>query len=1065
MRAALNALAATRTKRAALNALAAALLSLVLAAASGSAAAAVLSARMPAPSPDGSSIAFCYMGDIWIVDAEGGVARRLTVHEADDSFPSWSPNGSLIAFSSDRHGNTDVYVVPPAGGEPRRLTLHDSWDEVQGWTRDGAGVLFNSRRDTLEYELFEVGLEGGMPRRVIRDRANNPAVSPDGRWIAYVRGRTPWWRKHYRGSASRDIWIRAADGGPSHLIVDWRGDDDNPMWAADGRTLYFTSEREDGEANVWRLPGVIAEPTESVLLHTDIEPERVTSHTEDGVQFARISADGSLIVYECDAKLWALDLPGGEPREVVVEAPSDDKWNDHLRMTLSSGLQDFALSPDETEIALVVRGEVFVGSFEDGEIDDVRRVTETPAREKDVEWLDGESLLFSSDREGNYDIYLARSAEEDRERLSEALLYRDERLTDSPEDEFGAFVSPDGGTVAYFVGDRFLWTMKPDGTDAARLLPDAEVLHARWSPDGRWIAYSRTTMGHKEDIFIVPAGGGDDINVTLHPNDDFQPQWSDDGKRLSYASRTDEGQYMLKYVWLTREDYWKTDDERERDREEFEETPPESVEVEVVIDFEDLNDRARTVMTMRGFYDFYAATPSGHHYAFRSGSLGRDNLWIVDWRGNRLTQVSEGGSDPRELVWDAEGATCYYIDGGRLRSVSIDPEEGSLTGRGSPGFSAAMTVDVFAERRQMFNEAWRLLLNGFYDPELHGVDWLAVRERYEPLAAAAYTEEEFRMVVREMLGELSASHLGIYKWGGGGVNTGNLGIRHDESYGGPGALVRYVVPDGPADRVGIEPGEYIVAIDGAPLESGSNYYGHLADTAGEEILLTIAASPSGRSTRDVRIRPVGGGTISRLVYEEWVRRNRRRVEEASDGRLGYIHIPGMGSGNLLEFEEDLFAQGLGKDGLLIDIRGNGGGSVHDQILRYLDRTWYGYETTRTRPPAYNPLELWANPLVLLIDESCYSDAEIFPMGWKALELGPVVGTPTFGAVIGTNDVRLIDGTGFRVPGSGWFDMEGRNLENWGIEPDIRVDSVPEEAAAGRDVQLEAAIEVLLEEAE
>ncbi len=217
-----------------------------------------------------------------------------------------------------------------------------------------------------------------------------------------------------------------------------------------------------------------------------------------------------------------------------------------------------------------------------------------------------------------------------------------------------------------------------------------------------------------------------------------------------------------------------------------------------------------------------------------------------------------------------------------------------------------------------------------------------------------------------------------------------------------------------------------------------------------------------KDVREVRIRPVGGGTMSRLMYEEWVRHNRSMVEKMSGGRLGYLHIAGMGLGNLIQFEEDLFAQGAGKDGLIVDIRGNGGGSVHDEILRYLDRKVYGYTTSRTRPPSQNPLELYTQPLALLIDESCYSDAEIFPMGWKSLGLGPVVGTPTYGAVIGTNDVELIDGTWFRVPGSGWYDTAGRNLENWGIEPDVRVDSVPEEGSRGEDAQLSRAVAVLME---
>ncbi len=1033
----------------------------------------ILNARQPAPSPDGSEIAFSYMGDLWKVESTGGAATRLTVHEAYDDIPLWSPEGDRIAFSSDRAGNADVYVIPSAGGIPERLTWHSSWDSPQCWDRDGESVLFTSYRDTLESNLYRVSVHGGLPRRVLYDRGYNTSVSPDGRWLAYVRGRTPWWRQHYYGSAARDIWIRAIDGGPSYRVVRSLYNDDRPMWGADGRSLYFMSERADSVANIWKmivdLPGLgeIGKPKAVG------GPFQVTHHAHDGVQMAKVSEDGSLIVYEWDAGVWKLELPDGEPTEVVISVASDLKWNEDLVLDLSSGVTQFAFSPDETELALVVRGELFVCSFEDGEAGDARRVTETAAREKDPSWmLDGETLVFASDRTGDYDLYAVTSAEEGEPLLSDALKFETTRLTDSPEDEFSPSISPEGDVIAYMRGDRQLWTMDVDGAHESQLVEEPGILHRAWSPDGRWIAFSRTTMGHKEDIFIVPGGGGEPVDVTGHPNDDFQPRWSDDGKRLSFASRTDDGRYALKYIWLLKDDYWKTDEEREEDAEDEAEDAAGDAEdegedededegVNVIIDFDRINERTITVMNMRGGYDFYAQTPDGHYYAFRDRSLQRDNLWLVDWKGSSLTQVSQGGSDPKDLYWDQDGETCYYIDGRRISSVSIDPDSGGVTGRGSVGFSVRMTVNIPAEREVMFTEAWRLLLNGFYDPEFHGVDWPAIRDKYEPLAMAAYTEEEFRAVVREMLGELSASHLGIYKWGGGGVSTGRLGVYHDERYDGPGILVRKVIPDSPAEREGIVAGDYILSIGGHEIAPGENYHVLLEDTAGDEILIEVASSADGRDRREVRIRPVG--SVHTLVYEDRVRQRREKVERASGGRLGYLHIAGMGTGNLFQFEEDLFAQGKDKDGLIVDIRGNGGGSVHDGILRYLDRRVYGYTMSRGRPPSYNPLELYTMPLALVIDESCYSDAEIFPMGWKALGLGPVVGTPTFGAVIGTNDVPLIDGTMFRVPGSGWYDLTGKNLENWGIEPDVRVDAVPEESSEGADAQLERAVEVLMRE--
>ncbi len=1027
-------------------------------------------AREPAPSPDGRHIAFSYMGDIWRVPVAGGRAHRLTVHEAYEDLAAWSPDGQSIAFSSDRMGNDDVYVMDAWGGPATRLTCHDAWDAVQCWSNDGERILFVSRRDTTENEPYEIPVAGGMPKRLIADDAYNVAMSRDGEWITFVTGSSAWWRKHYRGSASRDIWVRALAGGPSYRLIDWPMDDDRPMWGADGRSLYFMSERDDGVPNIWRAEVELPRPSAGEPRVVS-GPTQVTFHEHDGVQKAEISADGSLIAYEWNGGVWALRTGGGEPFEVVINAPSDDKWNVDLRYTLSNGVTQYALSPDEDELAYISRGELFVCPLEDGEAGRSMRVTTTAAREKDPAWMpDGETLVFSSDRNGNYDLFAVTSSDENEPSLARSLRRAVSQLTDSAEDDDSPYVSPDGETIAFLRGPDVLWLMDADGGDERQRLPDADILHLDWSPDSRWIALSRTNLGHKEDIYVFEAEGGDPVNVTLHPNDDFQPRWTEDGRRLTFASRTDDGQYMIKYIWLTREDYWMSDEEREEAEtsrnEESEEDGDEvgdgAAGIEVVIDFDEINERVESVMNVRGGYDFYGQTPDGHFFAFPSNTLGGRDLWLVDWKGTRLHQITEGGSNPEEITWSADGSTCYYLSHGRLSTLTID-SDGDVTGRGGLSVSASMTVDVSEERRQMFHEAWRMLLNGFYDEGFHGVDWEAMREKYEPWALAAYTEEEFRTVVREMIGELNASHLGIYKWGGGGVNTGRLGIRHLEGFPGPGVKVRSVIPNGPADRAGIEPGEYIVAIDGVPVAAGDNYFCMLTDAAGERVLVEVAKTPDGRDSREIELRPVGGGAVRNLVYEDRVRRNRAKVEELSNGRIGYLHIRGMGVGNLFQFQEDLFAQGTGKDGLIIDIRGNGGGSVHDEILRFLDRQAYGYTTGRTRPPTQNPLELWSKPLVLLIDETCYSDAEIFPMGWKALGLGPVIGVPTYGAVIGTNDLPLIDGTMFRVPGSGWFDLADRNLENWGIEPDIYVESPPEEAARGRDAQLETAVETILEE--
>ncbi|MCK4410613.1 MAG: PD40 domain-containing protein, partial [Candidatus Eisenbacteria sp.] len=456
----------------------------------------VLNAREPAPSPDGGEIAFSYMGDLWKVPSVGGAATRLTVHEAYDDVPLWSPDGGRIAFASNRAGNADIYVVPCDGGVPERLTWHSSWDNPQCWDRSGEGVLFTSYRDTLEANLYRASVDGGLPRRVLFDRGYNASVSPDGRWLAYVRGRTPWWRQHYYGSAARNIWVRAIDGGPSYRIVHSPYNDDRPMWGADGRSFYFVSERADSVANIWKVIVNLPAPGESGKPKVVGGPFQVTHHTHDGVQMARISEDGSLIAYEWDAGVWKLEPPDGEPVEVVISVVSDLKWDEDLILNLSNGVTQFAFSPDETQLALAVRGELFVCPFEEGEAGDASRVTETAAREKDPAWMsDGETLIFASDRMGDYDLYTVRSAEEEEPLLSDALKFETRRLTDSPEDEFSPSVSPEGDVIAYMQGDKYLWTMDSGGGNRSRLVEEPGILHAAWSPDSRWIAFSRTTMG------------------------------------------------------------------------------------------------------------------------------------------------------------------------------------------------------------------------------------------------------------------------------------------------------------------------------------------------------------------------------------------------------------------------------------------------------------------------------------------------------------------------------------------------------------------------------------------
>ncbi|MBU1699025.1 MAG: PDZ domain-containing protein [Candidatus Eisenbacteria bacterium] len=1031
--------------------------------------------RHPSLNPDGSLMAFDWRGDIWIVPAEGGAALRVTAHVAHDAYPYWSPDGKEIAFSSDRYGNTDIFVVGTQGGSPERLTFHSDEDQIYGWSPDGGTVYFGSRRESRQNLIYAVSRTGGRPLRITGDLAFNSSVSPDGRWLAYVRGYTNWWRKHYRGSANRDIWIRPMGGGESFQITSWDGDDDQPKWAAGGRTLYFQSEREDGVMNLYRLDLAV----DGENISPSGEPVQITHITEDGIQYLNLSQDGHWAVFECNGGLYRVSTAGGEPLEVPIDCPGDLKENPVERRILTSGASEFAFAPGEKQIAFVAEGEIYAALINENELREPIRLTETDAREKDLAWLDENTLIFTSDRFGDDDLFLLRSTDKEEKRLGKSRYREEIRLTDSPETERAPQVSPDSKTILYRRGTGFLWTMDGEGRHQKLLVDEPQVLHSSWSPDSRYVAYSYTTLGHAEDINIVSLETLETHNVSNHPNDDFHPLWTGDGKRLSWASRTDDGFYSIRYLWLTTEEADKSSAEREREEEQEESLKKDRKDggasdddedknkekdkkiPEVKIDWSDFPDRIRTVTTVRGYYWDYDQSPDGKHYALKTDAVEGMELWTVDWDGDNLRRLTHNRSDPDKMTWNEASDKVRYLSRGQIREIENKEgaEESTYT------FSVDLTVDARARRLQKFSEAWRLLNDGFYDPNFHGVVWPAMREKYLPLAAEALMREDFNDVVREMIGELNASHLGIYgPRDSGGDETGLLGFTPDDSYDGPGIKVAAVLKRGPLDREGrrVHPEDIILSINGREIEPGQNYYPLLNHMAGKEVDLAISPMGKGGKKKTMTVEPLDAGRYWTLSYSQWMDSNRQMVDQLSEGKIGYLHMSAMGDDNWDRFLEDIFSRALGKEGLILDVRFNNGGSIHDRVLTFLSRRAYCYSKGRgDRNITYDALQRWEKPIVLLTNERSYSDGEIFPWGFKALGLGLVVGMPTFGAVIGTNDVRLIDGTGFRVPGTGWYRMNGESLENNAVQPDIRVPDVPEENLQNRDAQLERGVQECL----
>lgn len=1012
-------------------------------------------ARTPDISPDGKVVAFSYLGDIWTVETIGGVARPVTMHQAHDLNPVFSPDGRMLAFSSNRHGGYDVFVVPSHGGKPRRLTFDSATDIVCGWTPDGQNILFASTRTVSfppSFELYTVSVEGGAERRLNLTEGKEGTYSPKGDQLAYVRGPGTWYRKGYRGSSNDDIWICGADGTGNRRLTAFNGQDGSPMWGADGKYLFYVSDVHGTSANVVRQ---------------DVEgksaPQLVTFHKDDNVRKARISANGQWIVYECGADLWvASTREGTPPRKLAIEVHADDKANTETSQTFTQGASEFALNKDETHMAFVVHGEVFLQRL--SSTAKAVRLTDSPAFDHGLAWApDSQKIVFASDRGGYEDLYVLESGDPDHPKLLEARQFKVSRLTDTTDAEFGASFAPDGKRIAFIRGGK-LWTMNPDGTDPKAVVNDTQVFDYDWSPDSKWLVYSRSDGSFASELYIIPAAGGEAKNITRHATFNADVTWCPNGKKLSFISQRRRGMGIFVMP--------------------LQKPATASAPATTDIDWEDIHLRAEQVAPISA--DEGSISSDGLKVAFRSVGSSGDDLWVASADGRSLTRVTTGNQRPTQIRWSKRHfEVIYFRDGtGQLRMARPSLLGGATEGKPSTDssvvvpFKVKMTVRRDEEFLEMFDQSWRALSDHFYDTKFHGIDWYAARAKYRPLVKHVALKEDLYTLVSLMMGELNASHTGISGFlSQPEAVTADLGLIFDESHPGPGLLVAEVLKRGPADKRGInlKKDDIILAIDGTELSpSGGkpapNLSQLLNDKAGDTVLLQVASPGADlkdpKARRRVEVQPASRAQVSTLMYDRWVERNAARVKELSKGKLGYIHIPSMDEAGLDAFVRCLYSDSFDKDAIVLDVRFNGGGFTHDQVLNYLGakehtlfRSRFGGEGAVLRSHDRK----WVRPLVLLINNRSYSDAEIFPSAFRTLGLGKLVGQPTGGHVIGTSSVRLIDGSQFRIPRLGVYTTTGVNMEKEGVRPDVLVEPHPDELARGRDGQLDKAVTVLLED--
>ena len=1060
--------------------------------------------RYPAISPDGSQICFEYESDLWIAPAAGGDARQLTIHEACDRSPVWSPDGKTIAFASDRFGNFDVFTVPAAGGAATRLTFHSANDRPCSFTPDGKSVLFSSARldsaasmlpTTFLPELYSVPVAGGRAKQVLTTPAEMAQTSRDGRSLLYQdrKGYENEWRKHHRSSVTRDVWICDLATGTHRNLTSSPCEDRDPVFSADGASVLWLSE-SSGTFNVWKMPiaGGAA--------------EQVTKFATHPVRFLSTATNGT-IAFAWNGELYTM-APGAEPQRVRVRAVSDEHVNAVRPQTFRDGATAFAVSPSEQEVAFIVRGEVFVASVERGT---TKRITQTPAQERSLAWApDGRSIYYSAERGDSWGIWRSSLARAEETNFFNSTKLAEDAVLVGADEVFQPALSPDGKKLAFLRNRDAIDVLDLATKQTKNVVPaernysySAGDVQYEWSPDSKWLAF--TYIARKRwigDVGVADVETGRITDVTDSGYEESAPHWSADGRALFFASdrlgRRAHGswgsdadvfaQYLTQESFdraaLSREDFDLLRKKEEKDKKDAEKKDGEAKKDEakekpvepVRIEFERLERRVRRATITSSPVGGYAVSGDGENVVYFAKIGEKWDLWLARPRdGQTVRAVALGTDEPGDVVFGKEGKNVYALcsDGRIVRadvSALFDPDkEGGGDTKVKPvAYAAEMTIDGPAERAYMFEHAWRQVRRKFYDPKLHGVDWDAMKANYARFLPHVADGYDFAEMLSELLGELNASHTGAgYRPKREDADrTAALGLIWDVAYDGDGLRVAEVLPGGPCAKAAskIRSGTIVAAIDGIALTPAVDPASALNRKDGKPVLLDLRSDAG--AWQEV-VKPIDLGAEANLVYERWVERCRAAVEKASGGRVGYVHVRGMNEPSFRRTFAEVLGRHSDAEALIVDTRFNGGGWLHDDLCGFLNGRDYLDVVPRGKARGEfgsEPAARWSRPVVVLVGEGNYSDAHIFPYAFKALGIGKLVGAPIAGTGTAVWWETLIDPSiVFGIPQVGMVGMDGKYMENQELEPDVLVYDDPKDVAAGTDAQLLEAVKTVLAE--
>lgn len=1054
--------------------------------------------RTPSISPDGQQVAFSYRGALYVVSAQGGEARPLTTGLYYAARPLWTPDGQTIVYVSDSYGSFDIFSVSAQGGQPTRLTNSSAYEVPLALNAKGDSIYFTAlympdSKSAIFYtgwtkSLYRISIKGGEPTRVLTHPLAALSPSKDGQFFLFedVKGNEDPFRKHHVSSITRDIWRYDFSSATFTQLIDRPGEDRNPVIAPDGQHFYFLSERNGGSMNVYKLP-LAANGTPVQVTHFEKNPVRSLS-----------VANNATLCYTYDGEIYTQRGDQAQPSKlnITISQPNDElpvEYNT-LRREISSA----ALSPKAKEVAYVAHGEVYVASVK---FDQTTRITNTPTQERSVDFCsDGRTLVYAGERDGSWNLYLARIADPKEKSFAEATMINEEVLLKDGNQNFQPRFSPDGKKVAFLQNRTKLMVIDVASkaltqiTDGSQNYSYADGdLSFDWSPDGLWLVMDFNAMHRwpNTDIGIVSAkGNGKIFNITHSGYTESAPKFAADGKMIIW--RSDRNGLREQASWGAQEDVYaffttqaaydeymkdkfeaslekkndssdaednandKKDKKAKKGNKEDnkEDNAPKPMQLE-------LDQPERRIVRLTPFscdLADYFVDQKGKNLYFLCALEGDYNLWKMNLREKEPKQALSLEADGGAFYADKDGSNLLIADSKTLQVVALpDCSKERVT------VSAPFEYRPVEERAYMFQHVWQQVVDKFYRTDLNGTDWTYYKGVYEKFLPHINNNYDFADLLSEMLGELNASHTGSGYTGGGKspayASTGTLGLFFGPHPDAKGLVVTEVLRGGPCDKadIKVKPGDRLTQVNGRPVSTQVQLNEALANTVGERIRITLAG-------QNHIVKPISLGALRNLLYDRWVEQRRHEVDSLSNGRLGYVHIRSMNSESYRNVYKQLFGLSNDREGVVIDTRYNGGGHLHEDIEVLFSGTKYLDQVPREHFVGEQPRKRWTKPSIMLIGEANYSNAHGTPWVYKHQRLGKLVGMPIPGTMTSVWWETLIDQSlYFGIPIVGYIDSHDRYLENQQLEPDVKVRFDYQKAAQGHDTQIEKAVQVLLQE--